>query len=213
MRFGLLVLLLTTMATRATAVRRVLCLHGSGGSAASFLERLAPLKTALGDEFEFTALDGPGGKWWTYPAGERSFSASSYTGAEESIAAVEAELAKGYTGLLGFSQGAMLAALVAARCSLKESEVSLKFAVICGAATPAPYDALLARSRDATEAVALPTLHCLSKADTMNPPELGEALAGCFRHPPAQLLWHSIGHQLPPNEELPKVVAFMEQNA
>ena len=199
------------MATRATAVRRVLCLHGSGGSGTSFLERLAPLKTALGDDFEFTALDGPGGKWWTYPAGERSFSASSYTGAEESIAAVEAELAKGYTGLLGFSQGAMLAALVVGQARSRErSGQSLRSSV---ARRHQRLRALLARSRDATEAVALPTLHCLSKADTMNPPELGEALAGCFRHPPAQLLWHSIGHQLPPNEELPKVVAFMEQNA
>jgi len=209
---------MTSAPTSSSVIRRVLCLHGSGGTAASFLERLAPLRSALGDEWELGALDAPGGsgRWWTYPAGERSFTAASYEGAEASISAVERELSTGgYVGVLGFSQGAMLAALVAARCSLGESEVTLRFAVLCGGATPKPYDALLTRSRTAPRASALlPTLHCLSAVDDMNPPELGEALADAFRHPPALTLWHDAGHTLPPQgPPMHTVAAFMSEHA
>ena len=207
-------LLLFLMSGSARALNRVLCLHGSGGSASSFLERLAPLRDAAGDAWELRAVDAPAGdgRWWTYPQGERSFTASRYDGAEDSIATVERELASGdYVGLLGFSQGAMLAALVAARCSLGESDASLRFAVLCGAATPKPYDALLTRSREASSSArSLPTLHCLSAVDEMNPRELGESLAACFRHPRAELLWHGAGHTLPPEgEPTSQVLAFM----
>ena len=131
-----------------------------------FLARLAHLQE--GTALSFHAIDAPSGRrtWWTYSAGERSFTASSYEGAEQSIAAVEAELESGgYVGLLGFSQGAMLAAIVAARASLRESCPLLRFAVICAAAVPKPYEPLLERLRAAPEAAAaLPTLHCLSEA-------------------------------------------------
>ena len=150
----------------ASSGHRILCLHGSGGSGDAFLARLAHLQE--GTARTFHAIDAPSGRrtWWTYPAGERSFTASSYEGAEQSIAAVEAELESGgYVGLLGFSQGAMLAAIVAARASLRESCPLLRFAVICAAAVPKPYEPLLERLRAAPEAAAaLPTLHCLSEA-------------------------------------------------
>ena len=121
---------------------RVLCLHGSGGSAASFFSStLAPLRAA--SSWDFACLDAPhpGGKWWTYPAGERSYTAFTLTGADESVALVEAELIeRPCVGLLGFSQGAMLAALVAQRCSLGLSDVRLRFAIMAGAATPKAYE-------------------------------------------------------------------------
>ena len=67
----------------APATRSLLLLHGSGGNAAEFVRRfgssLAP--------WELEAIDTPvfPGKWWTYPAGTRSYTAPSYEGAEESI--------------------------------------------------------------------------------------------------------------------------------
>ena len=196
--------------TLSTPSKRVLCLHGSGGSAAEFLQRLAPL-AAEATEWELGAISAPGGddRWWTYPQGQRSFTASEYCGAEESIAAVEAELVAGqYQGILGFSQGAMLAAIVAARCALGEGPGSLKFAVMCSGATPKPYDALFDRLR--TSSAVMPTLHCLSACDKINPSELGESVAGSFRHPTAEVLWHEDGHRVPPNECLADVVSFMD---
>ena len=124
---------LSMLIDATTASKSVLCLHGRGGSASAFLARgLEPLRSATAASYgvpgrerravgwnydAIDALDASGG-WWTYPKGQRSYSADSYTGAEASIAAVEAELATGkYSGLLGFSQGAMLAAVVAARAA------------------------------------------------------------------------------------------------
>lgn len=207
-------LLVLAAIMRPAAGRRVLCLHGSGGSASTFLSGgLAPLRSAS-PEWEFVAIDAlSNGRWWTYPAGQRSFTADSYDGAEASIAAVESELATGnYRGLIGFSQGAMLAAIVAARDLLGESDSKLQFAVICGGAMPKPYDALMSRLREAPPSASMPTLHCLSGADSINPPALGEAVAGCFRHPAAELLWHDAGHQMPPTERLAEVVAFMDRH-
>ena len=213
--------------------RRILCLHGRGGSADAFLARaIAPLRDASkatyypvrrAKAWEYDALDSPdedgSGSWWSYPAGQRSYSADSYTGAEESIAAVEAALATGeFCGLLGYSQGAMLAAVVAARAALGEADpeatAHLRFAVICSAALPAPYRPLLERLRANSSTTlpssTLPTLHCLSQSDQMNPPELGEELAGCFGAS-AQLLWHDAGHKLPPRERLKEVAAWLDQ--
>lgn len=100
--------------------RSLLLLHGSGGSAAEFTRRFG---ASLSPPWHLEAIDAPAGtgKWWTYPAGQRSFTATSYDGAEESIAAVESELARGnHFGIVGFSQGAMLAAMIAARAALGE---------------------------------------------------------------------------------------------
>lgn len=128
------------------------------------------------------------GTWWTYPAGERSFTASSYEGAEESIDAVEKAIVEGdFVGLLGFSQGAMLAAIVAARATLGEGpKLPLQFAIMCGGAMPNPYRPLLDRLRQRGEVgvqppdSVLPTLHCISESDRVNPVELGRELATCF---------------------------------
>ena len=73
--------------------RSLLLLHGSGGGAAEFSSRFGASLAS----WTLEAIDAPAGtgKWWTYPPGERSFTASSYSGAEESIAAVESALVRG----------------------------------------------------------------------------------------------------------------------
>lgn len=222
---------LSMLIDATTASKSVLCLHGRGGSASTFLARgLEPLRSATAASYgvpgrerravgwnydAIDALDASGG-WWTYPKGQRSYSADSYTGAEASIAAVEAELATGkYSGLLGFSQGAMLAAVVAARAATgegdREAAKNLKFAVICAAALPAPFRPLLDRLRAMGGAPSsLPTLHCLSEVDSMNPPELGEELASCFG-PSATVLWHDAGHDMPSKDKLNDVAVWMDQ--
>ena len=96
---------------------RVLCLHGKGGSAQSFQQRLQPLIVHLSDVYgsdgqqaHFTFANAPhlikkppgsgsgsvgaaeAYEWWRLPEGERSFTAARYGGAEESVAMVESLL-------------------------------------------------------------------------------------------------------------------------
>ena len=117
-----------------------------------------------------------------------------------------------YCGVFGFSQGAMLASIIAARASLGEGPcTNLRFAVCCGAALPKPQAPLFKRLRDAPKGGkrAMPTLHCLSKSDDDQPPAMGEALANSFEG--AEVLWHDLGHRLPPAEMYKEVVAFMDR--
>lgn len=154
--------------------------------------------------------------WWTYPSGERSFSASKFFGADESIRFVEDTLVQGeFAGLLGFSQGAMLAAVVVARAALGEGDAAstLQYGVICGAALPAPFEALLSRLQASGGSSSIPTLHCLSAVDNMNPPALGEALATCFGPTTTEMLWHDAGHVVPPPDKVVPVVSFLDRVA
>ena len=63
-----------------------------------------------------------------------------------------------------------------------------------GSATPKPYEKLLAALGE--QGCSVPTLHSISAVDRMNPPEMGEWVAGCFA-PSAELLRHDAGHVVP----------------
>lgn len=189
-------------------MRSLLCLHGSGGSALEFSVLSA---WAAKNQWKLDAIDAPSGtgKWWTYPPGQRSFTASSYSGADASIEAVETALIAGkHDGVLGFSQGAMLAAIIGARSALGEGP-PVAAVVLCSGATPKPFEPLLHRLRDTPSARPLPTLHTLCKADPMNPAELGAEVASCF--PESATLWHDGGHALPPPSHLDAVAAFLDR--
>lgn len=230
MRNPLLTILISASSVPCAEGRNtILCLHGRGGGAFSFLaHNIAPLRDTTAacygipgrarraTAWKYDAIDSEdaSGGWWSYPEGERSYSAKEFVGAEASIAAVEAELATGlYCGLLGFSQGAALAACIAARVSLGEGNEDaarhLRFAVICGTALPQPFRPVFEKLQEAGDA-AVPTLHCLSRADTVNPPGLGEELARSFGAT-AQVLWHDAGHALPPKDKLTEVAAWLDQ--
>ena len=81
---------------------------------------------------------------------------------------------------------------------------------------PKPYEPLLHRLRDTpAPPLLMPTLHTLSAADGMNPPEMGEEVARCFE-PLAEVLWHSDGHAIPPLADdadggMARVAAFLER--
>ena len=67
--------------------------------------------------------------------------------------------------------------------------------VLLGAALPKPHEALL-REVQVKQGVPFASLHCLIKADTINPPEMGEWVADCFGDG-ATKLWHGSGHVIP----------------
>jgi len=193
----------------AAGTGRILCLHGSGDTAAGLLTALAPLAASC-PGWAFDAIDAPSGtgKWWTYAPGMRSYTATAYEGAEESIEVVEAKLISGgYIGVLGFSQGAMLTAILAARSALGEG-APLKLAICCAAALPKPYEGLLQRLRGAPSPLPIRTLHTLSKRDGMNPPNMGEDVAACFAA--SEVSWHDGGHAIPKDAAIAR---FLERAA
>lgn len=152
--------------------------------------------------------DGPDGNWYD----------SSFGGLDASIARVEQAIEeREITGIVGLEQGGLVAAMVAARAALGESGCSsrLRAAVVCGAAMPdsKQHADLLHRLRDTEEAALstyVPTLHCLSEADTVSPSERGEELAACFG-PSAELLWHDLGNALPSRQWWRDSDAFLER--
>lgn len=188
----------------AESPRRFMLLHGSGQSAGGFVNSKSaagaknflsgvPLRVDAGGiippNWQFSALDaGSGdGSWWT--GGE------AMTGSGAAIANVEAAIQEQQAvGIVGHEQGALLAAIVAARAALGEGP-PLKFAVICGATMPkaAAYVELLQRLSDAG-GCATPTLHCIGTSD---PDRAGaEELASHFGAS-AEIMWHDNGSAMP----------------
>ena len=209
----------------ARSTRRILLLHGTGASAAAFVNHGAkPLISAVPCwldagapgvplNWQFSALDadeglplrgaGYDGELWGYPKGEDEDTATKCPGADESIAAVEANVVEdGIAGIVGFEQGGALAAIVAARSALGDGP-PLQFAVCIAAAAPRPFAPLFQRLRD-TPSASIPTMHCVSEADANH--RAGVALADAFG-PTAQLVWHENGRKMPPREFFRDVVA------
>jgi dienelactone hydrolase len=130
-----------------------------------------------------------------------------HTGAEVSLALIEQiwEDSGPFDGIMGFSQGAMLAAVVAAKGVLDpDYKAKPKFAIIYSAAYPLPFKGLLEKLRAGGHAV--PSLHVLGRQDSTNPPELGQKLAACFAD--AQVMWHEGAHTVPDD---PYIIAATHQ--
>ena len=187
--------------TQRPNARRMLALHGKGGNAASFERALRPLVDATRDTWEWIFLDGtvselnPGGRgWWTLRPGERSYSATELPGVEESKELVRST--GPWDGVFGFSQGAMLAALVAADdeanargdsgCAVREC------AIIVGAAWPTCEAAKL----ESMSTARLQSLHVIGSKDGINPPEQARRLASRFGAG-ARVFEHDGGHIVP----------------
>jgi len=96
---------------------------------------------------------------------------------------------------MGFSQGAMLAAMLVARAALDPDNPEIarpRFALLYGSAWPKPWGPVLQRVQaEAAPGSLPPSLHILGRADTTNPPEQGEEVARCLG---GSVQWHDGGH-------------------
>ena len=207
----------------ASKKKKMVALHGKGGTAASFEEYMRPLVEATSDTWEWEFIDGPfesapGKCWWVLKPGERTFEAKELIGCDESLALLDK--AWPFDGVMGFSQGAMLAAIACGR-GLGPGSTKMgrpPVAIIVGAAFPtcrgADVNKLKMMEYAAAESeVVVPesvaaspgalnfdplvkSLHVIGKRDAMNPPEQGMKVAEAFG-PGAQLLEHGGGHTVP----------------
>ncbi|NXQ40761.1 OVCA2 Esterase, partial [Catharus fuscescens] len=96
-----------------------------------------------------------------------------------------------FDGLLGFSQGAALAAMVCALRARGDPRFPVSFAVLVAAfASRAPAHGHFYR-----EPIALPTLHVVGDTDAVIAAPLSRELAQCFVEP--VVLTHPGGHFIP----------------
>ncbi|XP_032860012.2 esterase OVCA2 [Tyto alba] len=188
---------------------RLLGLHGYRQSERRFRQRTGALRKALRGRAELVAVNAPhavpGGEdddrddpprgWWfsgpgTFEAGE---AAAAPAGLEESLSAVATALVEHgpFDGLLGFSQGAALAAMVCALRARGDPRFPVAFAVlVAGFASRAPAHGHFYR-----EPIALPTLHVVGDADAVIAAPLSRELARRFVEP--VVLTHPGGHFVP----------------
>lgn len=199
---------------------RVLCLHGYVQSGAIFRERTGSLRKAL-KGLDFFFVDAPHSAagafqdpahpptdppvvdargWWhagenaTQSGWTRPSVSLCATGADHSLAFLRETLAREgpFDGLLGFSQGAAMAAqLLAAEPSCA------RFAILVAGFVP--YDPLMA-SR-VLDAAPLPhaVLSVCGETDALVPQERVRQLAACFEGKGSAIYVHPGGHGVPSN--------------
>ena len=212
-------------AQSADASRRILLLHGSGSSASAFMNRggkglIGAASAAYHDggphAWQIEAVDWDigidaatdYGAWWVADA--PSSAEASAAGDKAVWTVEEAVRSGGFHGIVGFAEGAALAAVVAARAALGEDGACpLRFAVMCSGAVPKHYERLLERAAAADGAAALPTMHLISEADAVMPADQGARLASLF--PGAEVLWHEAGHAMPPKLECKQIITFCDR--
>lgn len=203
---------------------RLLCFHGKGDTGATFERRIERLKTLA----EVTCVDAPhelggGFAWWHLPPGERSFTTPAFEGWDATVAYVRRLwVERGpFDGILGFSQGAILLAGLAATGVLlppglgaaEDAAAGVGAAVlrpgllmVFGAALPGPFRDQLSSIPSAPGRRAL---HGIGRLDSINPPEqarqVAEALGG-------EIWEHPGGHDVPMDDEALGVYeAFLRQ--
>lgn len=207
-----------TMAAALTKGYKIVVLHGKGNTGATYQERLAPLINAAQFqqcEFVFPTAPYQMGKevdqyeWWRLPRGERSFTATSYEGAEASIDMIEKLV--DVDAIIGHSQGAILMSIVLARKALGLSSFQVKRAILSGAAWPKPYEyslmGKLASIPKGSLLTTTPTLHVMGAADDVNPTEQAAEICRLLQ---GEVCMHPGGHVLPLNDEyIQKYASFL----
>ena len=129
----------------STSKRKILVLHGKGGSGASMKLRFQGIEKAL-PEFDFTyataphPLDGGGHQWWTLPPGVRSYQATEYGGVDAALDVVRSSQAD---VIWGHSQGAILLGFAAAIDAI--DWLGGAKLILNGASWPKPYETELER--------------------------------------------------------------------
>ncbi|XP_005314046.2 esterase OVCA2 [Chrysemys picta bellii] len=198
---------------------RLLGLHGYRQNQRSFHERTGALRKALRGRAELVSVSAPhpvpgpaaehgAGRspepqdaeprgWWFSRPREETFDAleeaAACKGLDESLDTVARALAEQgpFDGLLGFSQGAALAALVCALQQRGDARFPFEFAILVAGfkSRAAPHSSYY------REPIAVPSLHVLGDTDRVIPPGLSRELASHFVGP--AVLTHPGGHFVP----------------
>ncbi len=198
--------------------KKVLCLHGYSMNREWFKEQCAVLQEQLNGAFEFIYAQGPivcpeeevraiiqqynialperrigsGKNWCWYRAS--SDKPPHYSGIQASLKTLTALCKKegGIDGVIGWSQGCTIAAIIAAQSALRdESCIKINWAVLCGGFIPRDrrYQGLF------TTPIELPTLHVIGCKESESMQARSTALRAAFAG--SDRLDTSVGHTLP----------------
>jgi pimeloyl-ACP methyl ester carboxylesterase len=176
---------------------RILCLHGYHGTAAILRRQMAGLVSALPELTELVFLDAPtlrrGDFGWWHPG---------FAGWESSRDAVLSHLrSEPFDGVLGFSQGAAMAGLIAAVQHAEEPSRLFDLVImISGFTSQLPEHARLFETP-----IDLRSLHIIGRSDLIVSPRESAALTTRFADP--VVLEHAGGHVVPSSHEIADRVA------
>lgn len=202
---------------------RILCIHGYRQNGSSFREKTGALRKILKKQVELVYISAPhqvpaiqsqtnqqpekpansGDEdqrgWWFSDVQARSFNAQqeceSSLGLEESVETVKTAVKDlgPFDGILGFSQGA---ALVAMLCALQEQKLeaafNFRFAILV-----AGFRSACSQHQRFYEGpvITVPSLHVFGQGDRVIPEEMSRDLLPVFDG--AQILIHPGGHFVP----------------
>jgi pimeloyl-ACP methyl ester carboxylesterase len=166
---------------------RILCLHGYHGSGALLRRQIAPVAAGLPDDIELVFVDAP-----SLASGDFGWWHDGFQGWERTRDwLIEFLTLQHFDGILGFSQGAALAGLLAALRESDSAAVSFDMAIMVGGFTSQSpqhehlFDGLLT----------VPSLHVMGRADGIVPIQDSLLLAARFANP--VIIEHRGGHVIP----------------
>ena len=174
----------------------ILCIHGSRQTGQLFRDRISRLTSQLKFCAHLTFVDGPAElpiargdsaalrAWWLDDGG-----------VADALNAIEIHWKQGrYDGVLGFSQGALCAASVAAR-PLRFP--GCRFVILASAPSEPRLDAPAWGDAAAKLPIDIPSFHMLSQQDKAVLPAESIRIQACFASARAVTYEHSKGHALP----------------
>ena len=190
----------------------LLLLHGTGGWGRRMVNRMQEVlyQHVLLDRIYMDYLDAPGGQGNWGLNSDESESIPEPLQVKESVEAsaalVEAKMLEAFEqgfpfhAVVGFSQGASLAALVASRLCEKEQWKDLKWIFMAG-------DASFLWELGVEAVIGAKSLHIAGKNDYSVPFHESAALWNCFDQP--RIFEHSQGHDFLPADAFLEVVDFL----
>jgi pimeloyl-ACP methyl ester carboxylesterase len=180
------------------AALKILALHGYHGSGQIMRYQTAALSEATAGEVEFIYADAP-----SLAAGDFGWWQDGFSGWERSRDwAIELAAKQPFDGVLGFSQGAALAGLLAAvKASQPAGPLQFGFAIMIGGFTShEPEHAHLF-----TGLLKTPSLHVAGSADPIVPIQDSLLLAERFANP--VIMTHPAGHLIPTDAGITRRIA------
>ncbi|XP_065339437.1 esterase CG5412 [Cloeon dipterum] len=211
---------------------RVLCIHGYRQNAEAFKGKIGSFRKIFKNKnVEFVFLNAPhevppidtdgqnvteeipDQRGWWFCSEDKKFSGKTFCekgfGFEESLNLVEETFkTQGpFDGVLGFSQGATLTALLAAHSqSNPNSSIKFRFAIlVAGFKSRCEAHAIYYKQK-----ITHPTLQVMGETDNVIPREMSEELAECFENP--TVLQHSGGHYVPATgQQKPVYIEFVKK--
>lgn len=205
---------------------RILGLHGYAQNGEFFRARTGALRKAIKAEFHFIdapyaarasfitdATDGANGRgpalgWWDFEGASRPAASSRYVGLDETLSSLRhtIETEGPFDGILGFSQGATVAAML---CLLSPAPPPVSFVVLVAAFLPRDLEVQRHFSSGACDGI--PTLHIMGEDDQLVPMESSAAVASCFAG--ATTATHPGGHAVPASAPIRSALKSFVQSA